>query len=122
MEEKGGRAGLSGELAGAHGGFLYGDRKPLENNPRPAAPQASYAPSNIQIHHNRVVALAELRALVRVLAGPAGADAVDALTEAMRRPDDPAALDWAQVEFERLPRRQFRRVLATFAALRWGAR
>lgn len=66
---------------------------------------------------DRCTQLAELRALVKVLAGPYGEAARGALTAALKSPTDPAALTHAQAEIDQLPSRPRRRVLASFAAL-----
>jgi hypothetical protein len=65
----------------------------------------------------RTAQLRELRALLRVLAGPASNDAADALTRAAERPDDPELLRAALVSIEALRPKPRRNVLATFARL-----
>lgn len=55
-----------------------------------------------------------LAAFIRVYAGPAGANAVEALRRAEA---DPAALPDAAAAFDRLPTLYMRRALASFAAL-----
>ena len=67
---------------------------------------------------NRQRYLIELRALVRVFAGPAASEASTALGHAVHAPDDEARLDAARRAIDALPSRPRRRVLATFAALR----
>src|SRR5258708_7526351 len=65
-------------------------------------------------HGERVAQLRALRALARVLAGPASAG----LCEALRAAEgDPAALERAAAELARLPTVPMRRLLASFAAL-----
>jgi hypothetical protein len=61
--------------------------------------------------------LRELRALLRVLAGPASNDAADALTRAAKAPNDPERLRAALDALEQLRPVPRRRVLAAYAAL-----
>ena len=71
--------------------------------------------------HLRLQYLAELRALVRVFAGPGADSAISALTQAINRPGDPAVLVDARRAIDALPTRPRRRVLAAFAALQRSA-
>lgn len=68
--------------------------------------------------HLRAVYLAEIRALVRVFAGPAGKTAASALTASIDAPDDPEALAAAQRAIDAIPSKPRRRMLASFAGLR----
>jgi hypothetical protein len=63
--------------------------------------------------------LRELRALLRVLAGPASHDAADALSRAAEQPDDPERLRAALAAIEQLRPKPRRNVLASFARLHW---
>lgn len=64
----------------------------------------------------RLARLRTLRGLIRVLAGPRGAEAGHKLLLAEVDPDDEVLAEAAQ-EFDRLPAIDRRRVLASFAAL-----
>lgn len=69
----------------------------------------------------RAVKFGELRALVRIVAGPTGTDAVAALTAAMADPSA-ARIDAARHAVEALRPKTYRRVMATYAYLRREAR
>lgn len=66
----------------------------------------------------RPVYLAELRALVRVFAGPNAADAAKALSAALEVPRDTNLLAQARKAIDATPPVPRRRVLASFAGLR----
>ena len=66
----------------------------------------------------RGIYLAELRALCRVLVGPAASEAVKALSSALDAPSDDSRLAQAREAVNAIPPVPRRRILASFAALR----